>query len=258
MNFAKPTRIVRLVYFDEAGTGSITDEPLTVVAAVFVHGDDQWGPIEQRTDRIIAELVPEKDRENFEFHAKELFSGSKKCDWGKEKRWEVFKAFLETFQEIRIPIVWAGAVRRNVMELYRENSLLMKFGDARLPHITAFWLAQSQVEIWFRNYASGEKGICIADPVEKKQMREILASIQHHTRRKGIDVGNPELGPTFRHEHIIEAVSFIDSHKSIGVQLSDACNFLIKRHEGKKADSEHFYKIIEPWIQNRSRLVIGE
>jgi hypothetical protein len=31
---AKPTKIVRLVYFDEAGTGSLADEPMTVVAAV--------------------------------------------------------------------------------------------------------------------------------------------------------------------------------------------------------------------------------
>src|SRR6266851_2365047 len=137
------------------------------------------------------------------------------------------------------------------MQRYAGTASLSEFGDNELPHAVAFAFCQVQVEMWFRLNAINEKGICIADPVGRKQMKEMLESLQRQFRA-GVNLIGDE---NFKFNHIIEAVSFVDSHKSIGVQLSDACNFLIKRRETGKTDSEPFYKMIEPWIKNSSRAV---
>src|SRR5207244_5549077 len=91
-------------------------EPITIVASVIIHGDLQWGPIEEYLNWIIQNLVPEESRKSFRgFHAKELFSsGYPMTDkWGRAKRWEVFSAFLETFTRFgELRIVWMGIERR--------------------------------------------------------------------------------------------------------------------------------------------------
>jgi hypothetical protein len=166
-------------------------------------------------------------------------------------RWEVFTAFLQTFGAFELPIVWAGAERAKTMQHFADSPILSKLHDDQLPHAIAFSYCQTQVELWFRKNAPEEKGICIADPVDRKYMTGFLEDL-HRKFRTGVLLTNHL---NFKFDHIIEAVSFVHSHKSVGVQLSDACNFLIKRHEAGKADSEPFYKMIEPRIGNKSRLV---
>src|SRR5437879_4665300 len=69
---------VRCVYLDDAGFGDETNEPIAVVCAVLIEADSQWRKIEADVDRIIETLVPQAHRAGFEFHAKDLFSGTKK------------------------------------------------------------------------------------------------------------------------------------------------------------------------------------
>jgi hypothetical protein len=248
----KPTKIVRLVYFDEAGIGSLADEPITVVAAVIIHGDDEWSVVEGHIDSIINDLVPADSRKNFEFHAKELLHGSKRCDWGRQKRWEVLTEFLKTFEKYQLPIIWAAADRTKTMAEFALIKEASQLGDPVLPHLLAFTLCQAFVEIWFRSNAANEKGICIADPVTGKMTKALLEGFHNHWRKNRIV---PDMD--FRNEHLIEAVSFVESHKSIGVQLSDACNLFVKRHLSgmTNSDSERFYGIIKPYIRNLSAYV---
>ncbi|HEY1851919.1 MAG TPA: hypothetical protein VGG60_12905, partial [Candidatus Binataceae bacterium] len=44
--------VVRVVYSDESGTGSIEEEPITVVAAIVINLDTQWEGVEADLDRV--------------------------------------------------------------------------------------------------------------------------------------------------------------------------------------------------------------
>ena len=133
------------------------------------------------------------------------------------------------------------------MALFPDQEIVKQFGDDRVPHGMAFVFCQVQVELWFRDHAPDEKGICIVDPVSKKHVNTLLENFQK-MMRKGTLI--PEIN--FKLTHIIESTSFVDSHKSIGVQLSDACNLFIKRHESGALnnDAERFYAMLAPHIAN--------
>jgi hypothetical protein len=237
----RPDNIVRLIYFDEAGTASEEQEPVTIVAAVVINADSQWAQIEDYLDSVIATKVPEDSRQSFrEFHAKELFSSGSPITghWGRAKRWEVFSAFLETFRKFELPILWMGIDRA----LFREKMRKIGAPDAEAPYLPrtfAFIFVLQIVNEWFRFHAPNEKGICIADVTDANIA--LMMKQSYSAWRKVPMIA--EMAAT-KLDHLIDAISFRDSPETIGVQLADACNFLIKRHEMGKADSEPFYEMI--------------
>ncbi|MGZ5790576.1 MAG: DUF3800 domain-containing protein, partial [Burkholderiaceae bacterium] len=68
---------MRLVYVDEAGIGSKTQEPYTVVAGVLIDADKKLDQVEAELQKIIEKLVPQQYKYNFVIHAKELWNGGK-------------------------------------------------------------------------------------------------------------------------------------------------------------------------------------
>ena len=48
--------------------------------------------------------------------------------------------------------------------------------------------------------------------------------------------------------NFIDALHFAARNESVGLQLADSVAFVIKRHLMAKADSEEFYKLIEPCL----------
>ena len=71
-------RLVRIAYFDEAGTAKEKQEPYLVVGGVLIHGDQEWQPIEFACDMIVETLVPPELRAGFVFHAMHLHGGHEK------------------------------------------------------------------------------------------------------------------------------------------------------------------------------------
>jgi hypothetical protein len=68
--------VVRFVFTDEGGISR--DEPFAVVAAVFVHGDEQLVPLENELERLKRKHILEEYRRDFVFHAKDIWSGKGK------------------------------------------------------------------------------------------------------------------------------------------------------------------------------------
>jgi hypothetical protein len=100
---------VRIAYFDEAGLGKPDEEPYLVVASLLVHGDTQSFEIDNSVDRLINLLIPENLRDGFEFHAKDLFSGHKKCAiLPKAQRWDLLKNFLSIVGVLNLPISYGA------------------------------------------------------------------------------------------------------------------------------------------------------
>lgn len=232
---------MRLVYFDEAGIGPLSQEPICVVAAVLIDGDEQWRILEMHIRSIINRLVPSTQPATFEFHAKALFSGDKhNKNWTKDIRWEILRKFLITFHQFQLPIVWGGCDRA---EATKRLHGLFPVKDDQIPRMFAFMACLIEAERWFRKNKPDEVGFCLSDETDFKLADYMRDFVHRHHNRQMI----PGMSIT-RLDHLIEGISFRRSHKSFGVQLSDSCNFLIKRHEMAKIDSEHFYQIIKPQL----------
>ena len=71
------TRIVRLVYLDEAGLSKPGEEPFLVVAGAIVHADHKLTAIERHLDGIASRNI-RRDLldDGFVFHAHELYQRS--------------------------------------------------------------------------------------------------------------------------------------------------------------------------------------
>jgi Protein of unknown function (DUF3800) len=216
----RPHKIVRLIYFDEAGTASEAQEPITVVASVIVHGDNQWGPIEDYLDWVRASIIPEPHRESFPgFHAKDLFSSGSSLTgvWGRTKRWEVFDAFLETFRRVELPVVWMGVERSLLKQKFAVAGVPIDAHDPSFPRDIAFCFCLQGVNAWFRSNAPEEKGICIAETTDWHAIKTMKAAVSTWRKQPAIK----QMVET-KLDHLIDAISFRDKHETFGTQLADA------------------------------------
>lgn len=86
------TKIMRLVYLDEAGISNLAQEPFLVVAGVAINADLQFKDIESHLDGLVQKHIPEEKRDGIVLHSMELFHGTKrfpKEEWPLEKRLEI-------------------------------------------------------------------------------------------------------------------------------------------------------------------------
>jgi hypothetical protein len=239
VNLAERLRTVRLVYFDEAGSSQDeVQEPIIAVAAIILHGDLQTGPIERDAGDIIATLVPAELRRDFEFHAKELFSGSTKLrGWRKEDRYAALSAFLQLVPKHNLPVICIGIVKEGYWRAVAHLKERMSREDLTyIIHESAFMNCADAVEIWFRSNANFERGFCIADNTKardklKRNFRDFRGAALVEEQR--------------RLDHLVDTIYFGDSRESIFLQLADCCAFFIKRTMMDRADVEPFYRIIE-------------
>jgi Protein of unknown function (DUF3800) len=235
-------KTVRLVYFDEAGSSSDEmQEPIIAVASIVVHGDLQTGPIERDAEEIIATQVPVQLREKFEFHAKELFSGSDKLKgWRREERYATLAAFIKLVVKHNLPVHYSG-IRKAHFWNELQGTGMTRDDEPHFVHEIAFLNTAITVEMWFKEHAAFERGFCVAD--ETKAKDKIKNNFRDNRKRAEVlGTAVPQLA------HLIDSIYFGDSHQSIFLQLADCCAFFIKRTMMERPDAEPFYKIIEPQV----------
>lgn len=214
--------LVRLIYFDEAGTAST--QPINVVAAVIVHGDKQMPGINAEVRNLLKKM-PVDVRPKFELKADRMFRHVRK--FGDNSRYaEMMTGFLSIIRDFELPIEHC-AMKRNPVERkagYKINDL-------------AFIRCLSFVGMWLKKNAPREGGFCIAD---KSRSDDKIHQMVNEYRRMGL-IENVGLFDNF-----VDGVVFADSKRSIGLQIADYANFFIKMHLMGDSVAEPFFKIIEP------------
>jgi hypothetical protein len=70
-------RIVRMIFFDAAGISNPKHEPYIVVAGIILNADKQWKALGHHLSEMADTFAPPEHRDQFIFHATELFSGGK-------------------------------------------------------------------------------------------------------------------------------------------------------------------------------------
>lgn len=229
---------VRLVYFDESGSSNDhIQEPVVTVAAVVVHGDLQTLPIEKDAHQVIETLVPENLKRGFEFHAKELFSGSTRTKgWPKSGRHAALTAFMGLIAKHNLPVLNVSVHKAGLWKNTPNPEAFEPDHKRHYPQQVAFSMCAEQVDRWFRAYAPFERGFCIADETSARDALRGSFTVYR--------MGYEALGRTFRTDHLIDMIYFGDSRQSIFLQLADSCAFFIKRMAMNRADAQPFYEVI--------------
>lgn len=227
---AHRTVFMNLVYLDDS-----CDADFQMIGAVVVP-ENQFMLIESYLVHTMEELVPEEQRERFEFHASAMFHGKEPFNnLGRDRVMEIFRCCASIVTETPIPIVFGAVDTKNLKQ--------MIYASAR-PIDIAFRTCAFGLGGWFFEHVNGQMGIFICDNNEKPNVKsEMQSSFRAYRRRLRSD--KEERGILDR---VHDDMYFGDSAYSVGIQLADICSYIILRHLQGKQDTEHLYKTIEPHI----------
>lgn len=221
-----------LIYLDESGNSgsNLNDpaQPIHYIGAIIIHSS-QWLAIEQQVEQLVTDIgIVGLARENFEFHAQDLFRGKGLFrGWDATTRFDIFERLLQIVVNNNLPIIYAGI---------RKAQLQAKYVNPADPHDLAFLLCAERVERWFCDNAGTETGLYIAD--ETKAKMSMKTSLRSY-RRIGIQLGRPS-----RLEHVIDTIHFADSRETFPIQPIDCCIYAIKRKKENKKNADRLFNII--------------
>jgi hypothetical protein len=238
-----------LVYFDESGqTGTNLNDP---VQPVFVLGallvpESIWLRLERDLQAAIDKHFPPPRPDDFEIHATEVSNPRK----------PFFKQF-KIADRLAFRDEWFGiAQKHNLKFVYRaiakkrfQQWSHSTFGTSISinPHVVAFPLVSRVVDDLLRSLPGSPLGILISDE-NKEVVRDVEKAIQ---ALRGIG-GILKLG------QIVEKGFFIESEKSVVLQLCDLCVYAARRKEEAKAGmiikpiDQGSIPLIEPLIHRGS------
>jgi hypothetical protein len=241
---------VRNIYIDEAGISA--HEPLSVVVALLVHTDTQWRPAAQALVRLFEQHVPEKYREGFSFHAKDVTARNKYPDWDPEARRLFIQSVMRIPISFRIPIA-IGAVKRGQSGWTDE-----KLTPEKMDYIKAFALCMSRCDHYLRTRCGNEMGQVIAD--DNEEMRRFLQYALFLLRKRNVQLAaalkdqikSPDEfdGSDERVARIIDEVHFMQrASGSHFLQLADACAFGFRGFFTGHRDGKTYLDAILPKIR---------
>lgn len=236
---------MQLIYLDESGnTGlNIRDaaQPVFVLCAMVVP-EAKWLALETSLAAAVNALLPGVDLEQFEMHGTDLRSGDGS-----------FRG-VEPSVRLRLRDEWLGvAARVGIKVVYRaiEKSryaawLEKTFGAGVIinPHVVAFALVAKVVNDLLRQPPTPSLGMFISD-----ENREITVDVEKSIKLLRGTVGTIGLS------QIIEKGFFIDSRKSLPLQLCDLIAFNLRKREedrlklrvAKVGDASAF-ELLEPLL----------
>jgi hypothetical protein len=212
---------VYLIYLDESGnTGlNLNDpaQPVFVLCAMAV-AEEVWQPLEHALAAAVTKHFPVASTDpNFEVHASELRSGSGPFrGMSVSDRVIARDVLMDIGKQYGIRLIHR-AIEKKRYAAWQSN----RFGSGIQInlHVPAFVLVSRCVDDYLLQLPGTPRGILISD-----ENKEIVADIE-----KSIRVLRSEVGP-LRLSQIIEKGFFIDSRKSLPLQLCDLYSMSLRKH----------------------------
>ena len=215
---------MHLIYLDESGnTGNnLADpqQPVFVLGALIVP-EHRWQPVEAELDRALETHVPSPRPPKFEMHAGDLRQGTG-CFKGipVKARVGLRDEWLRIAASHGLRFVYR-AITKNRYERWMKAA----FGTniSVNPHLAAFPLVAQVANSFLKAHSPDALGIFISD-----NNREVVSDIERFLKLLRATPG------TLRLDRIIEKGFFIDSHKSLLLQLADLCTLHARKDEERK------------------------
>jgi Protein of unknown function (DUF3800) len=240
---------VHLAFLDDSGTHPDKKTKFQVMTGVIIEGWE-FRDIELVMGVMVEELVPEERRHKFEeFHAWELFGGCNAFEGvDQQQRFDAVQSILYAVADRKAPIVY-GAVD--------IAKLAAKIYSSADPLDICFRLCIQGIDLWASQHirspiATNSKELQDAQPLvvlicDDFQHKTVKDSIKKSFRQLRSKVRPPDYD-TGKTWHLHDDLYFGNSRDSIGIQLSDLCAYIIRRHlEGDPAVTG-FYNTIRECI----------
>lgn len=213
-----------LVYFDESGNSGTNyndaHQPVFVLSALLVP-HEIWPQLERDLEAIIEKFFPSPRWPGFEVHAGNIYAGRGEFrQITIDHRLAFCDAWFQAAQKHGLKLISRAIVKRKF-----HSWLQSEFGSGILinPHVVAFALVARVIDDYLRSLPRSPLGIFISD-----ENKEIVHDIEKSIKvLRGIE-GGLKLG------QIIEKGFFIDSSKSLPLQLSDLCAYNVRKKEEQK------------------------
>jgi hypothetical protein len=213
-----------LIYFDESGNSgtnlSDPQQPVFVLGALVVP-ESSWQAVETDLEQVLETHFPSPRSIGFEVHAGDLRQGT-----GDFKGAPVAKRIALRDEWLRV------AAKHKLRFIYRaitksryERWMKSAFGQniSVNPHLAAFPLVAQVTNNYLRTLSKDALGIIISD-----DNREVVDDIERFLKLLRATSG------ALRLDRIIEKGFFIDSKKSLLIQLADLCALHARKEEERK------------------------
>lgn len=215
-----------LLYFDESGNSGTNladpQQPVFVLGALVVP-ETSWQAVETDLEQTLKSHLPPPLPDNFEMHAGDLRQGTgyfKGTGISVAQRIALRDAWLRVAQKHGLRFIYR-AITKSRYERWMKST----FGSniAINPHLAAFPLVAQVANNYLRNLSKDALGIIISD-----DNREVVDDIERFLKLLRATSG------ALRLDRIIEKGFFIDSRKSLLIQLADMCALHARKDEERK------------------------
>jgi hypothetical protein len=175
-------------------------------------------------------------RDNFEFHASDMWNGNGPFEKLKRDEAEtILKECIDLVASVPLRIVYGAVDKKKLSEQIYSSAV---------PIEMAFRLCMDGLIEWLKTMRQPLAILIFDEPRndhEKKAIKQLFRQYRR-TRRSFIGRGGK------LESHVLDDMFFGSSADSIGIQTADVVNFIIGRHLAGKEDTEYLYKMIEPVI----------
>lgn len=213
---------MHLIYLDESGNsgGNLNDpnQPVFALCALVV-SESRWQKLEAALSAEIGKHWAGPVPESFEIHAAELMNP--RTDYVRhatpDQRLALMTSWLSAAKSHDVRLVYRTIVKKRY-----ASWLSSTFGSGVMinPHVAALALVSQVVNSYLVSLPGKPLGIFISD--ENQQVaRDVDKSIRLLRSAEG----------PLRLTQIIEKGFFIESHKSLVLQLCDLCAYIVRRKE---------------------------
>ncbi len=223
--------MARLIYLDEAGVSS--NEPVSIVAGVIVHSDNDWKPLESAINHV-KRHVPIHLRDGYIFHAKQLYAGgrefNKEDGWEENARWKILEELVAIPRELRVPVA-IGYVRR-----VAEQPGVDYKRQVENEHLWAFANCLVSAALFLQKHTKDEIAHVVAENCDsvRKRLKKLPSALRDpkapESLTRGIDVTS-----------IKDAILFCAKDEAPLLQLADACAFVTRRFASEQKNGKHFF-----------------
>jgi hypothetical protein len=237
--------LTRFAYLDETGLANPVHEPFLVVAGVLVNADQHITALERLADRVI----PDKFRDGFYFHAKDLFPGAGKV-FGKngplhdyDKRMDIARHIAAIPKKLKLVIPF-GITERSSWprtDLKTLTPRQQKLG----PHITSYINCVMDVEMWMRDHASNEVALIVVE--DNDEVKHTLKEAQNTVRKVPKEMLPSERERKyFPFRKVKTSPLFETKDDSVALQMADFVAYVIKRRAMGDTRTEPFFQMLRP------------
>lgn len=235
---------MHLIYLDESGqSGNNLNDPhqqVFVLAALPIP-ENLWLLIEQELQSAIDQAFPAPRPENFEIHATELINPRNNFrQIPIPHRLEFLEAWFGIAKRHKLKVIHRGIVKKRFSRWLTER---FGAGISINPHVAAFALISQVINEYLKTAPGSPLGIFISDE-NKEVMHDVDKSIR---LLRGI-------GTSLKLSQIVEKGFFIESHKSLLLQLCDLFAYSLRKYEEEKTGlkikpiDEHLIPLVQPLI----------